>query len=620
MSLIRDVGQRLALYPKVVPLLDDLPANLAGGSPKSGGVTGRVVRIELPGKQRTLTLAEVEVYSDGRNVALKKKATQSSTAHGGSAGKAVDGNKSGIFGDGGQTHSREGEDNPWWQVDLGGDYPIERIEIYNRTDGNLGTRLKDYTVRVLDGNGGVAFEKRNNPTPQVKAEIQLGTGSPERIVRRAAMLGLTSVRGKEAATFQAISRFVKDDAERHTAVLAILRLPASEWPKDSAKPLLESITGYIKKLPVSERTSDEAVDSLQFAEALTSLLPADEGRAARKELGEIGVRVLRIGTLTDQMLFDKERLVVQAGKPVEFAFENTDIMPHNFVIVQPGALEEVGTAAEAQATQPGAAERNYVPQSGKILLASKLLMPRNAQRLPYNSPTTPGIYPYVCTYPGHWRRMYGALYVVADLEGYMADPEGYLAKNPLPVKDELLKFNRPRKEWKFEELAGEVEKMKDGRSFATAKQIFTVASCISCHKLNGVGTEVGQDLTKLDPKIDKPTEILRHILEPSLKIDEKYQSWVFDLTNGKKVTGMILEQKGGVYKVIENPLLKAEPITINEGDIDQKTKSMTSIMPKGLLDKLTKEEILDLIAYIAAKGNEKHALFQGGHEHGAHKH
>ena len=65
----------------------------------------------------------------------------------------------------------------------------------------------------------------------------------------------------------------------------------------------------------------------------------------------------------------------------------------------------------------------------------------------------PGVYPYVCTYPGHWRRMSGALYVVADLDEYLADPEGYLAKNPLPIKDELLKFNRPRKEWKYEELA-----------------------------------------------------------------------------------------------------------------------------------------------------------------------
>ena len=50
------------------------------------------------------------------------------------------------------------------------------------------------------------------------------------------------------------------------------------------------------------------------------------------------------------------------------------------------------------------------------------------------------------------------------------------------------------------------------------------------------------------------------------------------------------------------------------------SKSATSIMPKGLLDKLTKEEILDLIAYIAAKGDAKHPLFQGGHEHGGHKH
>ncbi|HEX3147462.1 MAG TPA: PVC-type heme-binding CxxCH protein [Gemmataceae bacterium] len=615
MPLIRDIGQKLALYPKLVPLLDGLPPELAATQPKAGGALGRFVRVELPGKQRTLTLAEVEVYSDGKNVALKKKATQSSTSHGGVASRAVDGNKSPSYNDGGQTHSNEGEDNPWWEVDLGREVPIERIEIYNRVDGALGSRLNNFTMKVLDGNRSVVFEKAKNPAPAPKSVLTLGSESSERIVRRAAMLGLTRVRGKEAATFTSIARFVKDNAERAAAVQALLRIPAGEWPKDEAKPLLGSITTYIRGLPVAERTSDDALAALQFAEGLTALLPADEGKAARKELGEIGVRVIRVSTLTDQMLFDKDRLVMLAGKPVEIMFENTDIMPHNFVIVRPGALEEVGIAAEAQATQPGALERNYIPTSNKILLGSKLLQPRDAQRLSYTAPKEPGIYPYVCTYPGHWRRMYGALYVVADLEGYMADPEGYLAKNPLPVKDELLKFNRPRKEWKFDDLAGEVEKMKDGRSFATAKQIFTVASCVSCHKLNGVGFEVGQDLTKLDPKIDKPTEILRHILEPSLKIDEKYQSWVFDLSNGKKITGMILEQKDGVYKVIENPLAKAEPVLIKEGDIDQKTKSATSLMPKGLLDKLTKEEILDLIAYISAKGNEKHPFFQGGHEH-----
>ena len=620
MPLIRDLDQRLALYPKVLPLLDGLPAELASKLPKTAAVSGRFVRIELPGKQRTLTLAEVEVVSDGRNVARQGKASQSSSSNGGDAAKAIDGNKSGTYGDGGQTHSREGEDNPWWEVDLGTEYPIESVTIYNRTDGALGTRLSNYTIQVLDAKRAVVYEKAKNPVPAVKAEFALGSESPERVIRRAAMLGLTSVRGKEAATFKAVSRFVRDDAERHAAVVALLRIPASEWPKDDAPALLTSVTGYIRKLPTADRTSAEALDALQFAESLAGLLPPDEARAARKELSEIGVRVLRVGTITDQMLFDKDRLTVRAGKPVEIIFENTDIMPHNFVILRPGSLEEVGNQAEAQATQPGALERHYVPQSNKILLSSKLLQPRDAQRMTYTAPAEPGVYPYVCTYPGHWRRMYGALYVVADLEAYLADPEGYLAKANLPLKDELLKFNRPRKEWKFDDLAGEVEKVKEGRSYATGKQIFTVASCVSCHKMNGVGQEIGQDLTKLDPKIDKPAEILRHILEPSLKIDEKYQTWVFDLSSGKKVTGMILELKDGVYKVIENPLAKAEPVLIKEGDIDTKTKSPTSIMPKGLLDKLTKEEILDLIAYLFAKGNEKHPLFQGGHDHGGHKH
>jgi putative heme-binding domain-containing protein len=618
MPLVRDLALRSELYTKVLPLLEQLPPELVKTLPKKNDVMGSYVRIQLPGRQRTLTLAEVEVVSDGQNVARNGKATQSSTSNGGNASRAIDGNKSGTWAEGGQTHSREGEDNPWWEVDLGKEVPIEAIAIYNRTDGNLGSRLSRYTLQVLDSKREVTYQKQNNPMPQVKADFALSAEAPDRIIRRATMTGLTTVRGQEAKSFAAISKFVKDDAERPFAIQSLLRLPASEWPKEEAKALLEVVVPKLRKLPTNERTTPAALDAMQFAEALSNMLPADEGKKLRKELNEIGVRVLRVGTLTDQMLFDKDRLVVQAGKPVEFLFENTDIMPHNFVILQPGSLEEIGNMAEAAATQAGAMERHYVPQSNKVLLSSRLLQPRNAQRLPFVAPTAPGVYPYVCTYPGHWRRMYGALYVVADLDEYLANPDEYLAKNNIQSKDELLKFNRPRKDWKFEELAPLVKDVKSGRSFNTGKQMFQVASCVSCHKLNGVGFEVGQDLTKLDPKIEAPVELLKHILEPSLKVDEKFQSWVFELSSGKKVTGLIVEAKNGTYKVLENPLAKAEPIVIKEADIDSKRKSDTSIMPKGLLDKLTKEEILDLIAFIAAKGDPKSPLFQG--DHGGHGH
>ena len=60
----------------------------------------------------------------------------------------------------------------------------------------------------------------------------------------------------------------------------------------------------------------------------------------------------------------------------------------------------------------GGMQRGYIPDSDKILLASRLLQAGDSQTLLFDAPTEPGVYPYVCTYPGHWRRMYGALYVV----------------------------------------------------------------------------------------------------------------------------------------------------------------------------------------------------------------
>jgi putative heme-binding domain-containing protein len=323
------------------------------------------------------------------------------------------------------------------------------------------------------------------------------------------------------------------------------------------------------------------------------------------------------------MLFDKDRIVVQAGKPVEFVVENTDIMPHNFVVVQPGSLEEVGNAGEAFGTQPGAQERGFVPPSNKVLLASKLLQPGQGQALRFAAPTKPGVYPYVCTYPGHWRRMHGALYVVADLDEYTADPEGYLAKNPTPVADELLKFNRPRTEWKLEELAPTLAELdKGGRSFAHGKQLFTVATCVSCHKFDGQGQDFGPDLAKLDPKVFQgPKDVLEHVLDPTKRIEDKYRSYTFNLAAGGTVTGMVLEKTPAGYKVIENPLAKAEARLINAEDLEGEPKpSMTSIMPKGLLDKLTKDEVLDLLAYVWSKGDPKARVFQGGHDHGGHGH
>ena len=324
--------------------------------------------------------------------------------------------------------------------------------------------------------------------------------------------------------------------------------------------------------------------------------------------------MIAIGTVPARMLYDKETIVVQAGKPVEFRFSNSDHMPHNFAVVQPGSLKTVGELAEATARDADAMARDYIPKSDKILLASKLLQPGESQALAFDAPTQPGVYPYVCTYPGHWRRMFGALYVVGNLEDYQANPTAYLAANKLPLKDALLKTIGQLTEWKLADLSADMEHFMHGRSYAVGKQLFTAANCIACHKMNGVGFEIGPDLTKIDPK-NKPIDILRSMVEPSQKIDEKYQSYIFELTSGKIVTGMIVAETPQTVSVVENPLAKSKPVVIKKADIDVREKSAKSIMPEGQLSKLRREEILDLLGYIYARGNEKHKLFQE-HDHG----
>jgi putative heme-binding domain-containing protein len=614
MPLVRDGNLRAGLYDKVKPLVNGLPGSLAAEA-KAKQAVGRYVRIELPGT-RTLTLAEVEVQSDGRNLARAGRATQKNTAHGGDAQKAIDGKTSGAYGAGSQTHTEENTRNPWWEVDLGSEAPIDSIVVYNRTDGTLGKRLDGFTLKVLDAERNVVFERSNLKAPEARALYQVTREeeNPAGPIRRAAMIALTFVRGRETETFRALAPFVRDNVDRATAIKAMQRIPTADWPPEEARPLLESITAYVRRLPTQSRTTPEAVDALQLADALAATLPLDQAKLVRAELGELGVRVIRLGTVVDQMLFDKDRLVVKAGRPVEIVFENPDLMPHNFVVTQPGALEEVGLLAESSATQPGALERNYVPRSKKILLASRLLQPRESQKIGFTAPSNPGVYPYVCTYPGHWRRMFGALYAVEDLDEYLADPEGYLAKNSLPVEDELLKFNRPRKEWKFDDLVSAVEPLAPGRSFNNGKQMFQVANCVACHRLGGVGAEIGPDLTKLDPKL-KPVDVLKEILDPSAKINEKYQTYVFETESGKVISGLVLEDTPERIKLIENPLAKAEPVELKPSQIVDRAKSPNSIMPKGLLDKLTREEILDLVAYVAAGGDSRSPLFANGHEH-----
>lgn len=122
--------------------------------------------------------------------------------------------------------------------------------------------------------------------------------------------------------------------------------------------------------------------------------------------------VINIKVVPDMMQYDNKLFTVKAGQKVTIDFENPDGMQHNLLIIKPKSLQKVGAAADAMLRDPKAADKNYIPEIPEVLQAIKLLNSEESFQLTFIVPNEPGDYPFVCTFPGHWRGMNGIMRVV----------------------------------------------------------------------------------------------------------------------------------------------------------------------------------------------------------------
>ena len=124
--------------------------------------------------------------------------------------------------------------------------------------------------------------------------------------------------------------------------------------------------------------------------------------------------VIRLSAIKDEMRFDLSQITVAPGQLVEIVFANPDAMLHNFVLGAPGSLTAIGEAADRMATTPDVALRQqYVPDLPAVLFSTRLVDPGQTITAQFRAPSAPGQYPYICTFPAHWRTMNGVLNVVA---------------------------------------------------------------------------------------------------------------------------------------------------------------------------------------------------------------
>ena len=146
----------------------------------------------------------------------------------------------------------------------------------------------------------------------------------------------------------------------------------------------------------------------ETTETSTSNRPAYDLTKTDPNAKVVELTIVAQGEDMSKMSFDMKSMKVSSGTTIKLTIKSTSpdaSMPHNWVLVHKGTMELVAMAG----LQAGR-ELGFVPNSPDVLVHSKLLGPGEEQTLTFSAPP-PGVYEYVCTYPGHWSIMNGVLTV-----------------------------------------------------------------------------------------------------------------------------------------------------------------------------------------------------------------
>lgn len=202
-----------------------------------------------------------------------------------------------------------------------------------------------------------------------------------------------------------------------------------------------------------------------------------------------------------------------------------------------------------------------------------------------------------------------------DALAHLTDDEKAALKPILEMKPESdgpVFVAEPRpviRQWTMEQLVPLVTSGLKNRDFDNGRKMFGAANCFACHRFDNQGGAVGPDLTALSGRFSA-RDILESIVEPSKQISDQYGAVQIITVDGKVITGRIVNLAGDSVRVQTNMLDPGALVGVDRKQIDVMLPSKTSMMPKGLLNTLNEDEVLDLMAYLLSRGDRNHPMFQ----------
>jgi putative heme-binding domain-containing protein len=139
----------------------------------------------------------------------------------------------------------------------------------------------------------------------------------------------------------------------------------------------------------------------------------------------------------------------------------------------------------------------------------------------------------------------------------------------------------------------------DKGSAARGRPIFK-EHCAVCHKLFNEGEAIGPELTGAERgNLDF---LLTSLVDPSAMIRKEYQSQTVALTDGRVLTGLVVEETGKTLALIDSNRQKT---VLSRDQVEETKPSPISLMPEGALDKLPENQVRDLFRYLQSSAPPK---------------
>jgi putative heme-binding domain-containing protein len=166
------------------------------------------------------------------------------------------------------------------------------------------------------------------------------------------------------------------------------------------------------------------------------------------------------------------------------------------------------------------------------------------------------------------------------------------------------------KDWTLDELTPIVDAgLKQKRDFDRGRSLFAAASCFACHRFDNEGGAAGPDLTGVSGRFST-RDLLESVIVPSKVISDQYGAVVVSTTDGRVVSGRVVNLNNDSMSLNTNMLDPEAQVSVDRKSIEEVKPSPVSMMPQGLLNTLKADEVLDLIAYLMSRGDRENPMFR----------